>query len=494
MEQSLIEKYISIILSQRPELTREELIRIIEEKSKKVKIGNSYKKLYSLFLVAQELGVRLEQASIWEQTVKIGKILPNMRGIALIGRVIGVSTRSVGKQGEEVRVTNLYVGDETGQCVVVLWREKAELPELLGIKEDDIIQVQGGYSKEGRFGLIEVHISGFGTIQKMEEDFNLPKSESFFIPISEISERTTQVNTKGIIKWVSPQKGKLKRMTIEDGTNEITVSLWQNVSKKVNEEDIGKWVYLVGARTRIGINGKVELSLDESGCLRLGAIEEGYTREQKIKDLKEGSTANIKGKVLKVFSEDIRNIPGLGTRKVKEVIIYDDTGMATLTIWASENEEIPEIMEGKIIRAIGAKVRKQTPSTIIYANASNIKEIEDKHLEKLPVIQIKPLRVKDIKEDMKNIVFEGLVISNVKEQEFTDENGRTIEKAEFNVADDTGLIRVVAWKEDCLKVKNLKPNTPIRILWSDTRKDQFTSETYILITKKTEIESLEVKI
>jgi ssDNA-binding replication factor A large subunit len=91
MEQNLVDKYISVIISSRPDISREQLLKMIEERSKKVKIGNNYKKLYTLFLVAQELGIKLEQASLAEQAVKIGNILPNLRSVTLIGRVIGIS-------------------------------------------------------------------------------------------------------------------------------------------------------------------------------------------------------------------------------------------------------------------------------------------------------------------------------------------------------------------------------------------------------------------
>ena len=107
-------------------------------------------------------------------------------------------------------------------------------------------------------------------------------------------------------------------------------------------------------------------------------------------------------------------------------------------------------------------------------------------------MQLKPVKIKDIKENQRNIIIEGLVISTVKRQEFTDEEGNPIEKAEVNVADDTGLIRVVSWREDCEKIKGLKINIPVRVLWADTKRDQFTGETYVLVTKKTMVESIEM--
>ncbi|MCI4439240.1 hypothetical protein JHC27_05300 [archaeon] len=494
MEQSLVDKYISVIISSRPDISRDQLLKMIEEKSKKVKIGNNYKKLYTLFLVAQELGIKLEQASLAEQAVKIGNILPNLRSVTLIGRVIGISSKSITKHDEEeVRVSKMYLGDETGQCIVVLWREKAELPELLSIKENDVVQVQGGYSKEGRFGMVEVHVGSFGTITKVQESYSLPSSDTFFTSISEIPEKQTIINTKGIIKRVSPQKGKLRRITVADEKSEIAVSLWQSMSKLVSEEDVGKWVYLVGAKTRLGINGRLELSLDENGCLRLGALEEGYIAEQKIKDAKEGATINLRCKILKVFEESRRNIPGFGIRKVKELIVYDDSGIATVTIWANESETMPELEEGEVIRLSGAKVRRGQPEVILYTNLSGISKVEDKALKALLPVQLKPVKIKDIKENQRNIIVEGLVISTVKRQEFTDETGNTIEKAEVNVADDTGLIRVVSWRDDCEKIKELKINTPVRVLWVDAKKDQFTGETYVLVTKKTIVESIEMK-
>jgi len=145
------------------------------------------------------------------------------------------------------------------------------------------------------------------------------------------------------------------------------------------------------------------------------------------------------------------------------------------------------------IKLSGAKVRKGPPEVILYTNLSGISKVEDKTLKLLPPVQLKPVKIKDIKENQRNIIVEGLVISTVKRQEFTDEAGNTIEKAEVNVADDTGLIRVVSWRDDCEKIRELKINTPVRVLWVDAKKDQFTGETYVLVTKKTIVERVEMK-
>ncbi len=106
-------------------------------------------------------------------------------------------------------------------------------------------------------------------------------------------------------------------------------------------------------------------------------------------------------------------------------------------------------------------------------------------LEKTP---INPTRIKDIDAEERNLWVEGVVLSSLKRQDITSREGEIIPKAEFNLADDTGLIRVIAWRDDVHRISELAQNAPVLLKWVDARRDQFAGEIFLLITHKTEIE------
>jgi len=499
MEQSLVEKYLSLILANRPDITSETLQEMIAEKMKKVRIGDSYKTIYSIFLVAQELGVRLEHISL-DQALKVAKIVPGMRGISIIGRVMGMSSRSVTTQaGDEVGLAKLYIGDETGWCTVILWRDKSELPELLSLHNGDIVQVQGGYSKEGLFNTTEIHVGNLGTLAKLQNFGQLPDMTSFFINPSTLPERPSIVNVSGLIGLVSDsrkfsgKRGESERrnIVIEDDTSQIPVVLWGKMAQRITENDTGKRVYIVGARTRVGITGNIELSLDDGGAIELGEKIESAKQFLTVHELEEGATVRLQCRVAKIFDEGVLNLTEIGTRRFREVIIYDESGTASLTIWERAIDAMPTLAEGDLVEIIGAKVRKAgMAASLSLGTYGSIKRIEQTRPSLLATqeIPVKLTRIKDIETEARNLWIEGVVLSSIRRQEITSRSGETIPKGDFNIADDTGLIRVTAWRDDVQKISGLTQNQPILVKWVDAKRDQFAGEIFLLVTRKTEIE------
>lgn len=498
MEQTLADKYISLILSNKPDLTKEQLMGMLQEKMKSVKASESYRMLYSIFLVAQELGVKLEQTSL-DQPLKIGKLVAGMRSIALTGRLIGIAERSVATQtGEEISLSRLFIGDDTGWGIVVLWREKSELPKLLGLKEGDVIQVQGGYSKEGRLGVIEVHVGNFGSITKVQDFGQLPSRESYFLSPSKLPQRPSLVNVTGSIRWISPARqfsgfrgpSEMRRMTIADQEGEVQAALWGKASMMIDEDDVGRKVNIVGARVRLGPIGGVELSIDEGSSLELGEVTGELEGETRISELKEGIVPRLVCKVAKVFSEGSFSSADLAGRRFKEIAIYDETGITSLTIWGEAIDSLPELSPGDVLEVSGARVKGTGKSALIslgtYGRLRKRNSARPS-LEQLAEPSISPTQVKDIQDGARNIWVEGMVFSNVRVQDINARDGSVIQRAEFNLADDTGLIRAVAWRDDVEKVRGLDRNKPILLKWVDIRKDNLSGDLLLLVSGKTEI-------
>lgn len=498
MEQTLADKYISLILSSKPDMTKEQLMEILQEKMKSVKASESYRMLYSIFLVAQELGVKLEQASL-DQPLKVAKLIAGMRGITLVGRLIGISERSVATQtGEEIGLSRLFIGDETGWGIAVLWREKAELPKLLSLKEGDVIQVQGGYSKEGRLGVIEVHVGNFGSVTKVQNFGQLPSRESYFLGPSKLPQKPSLVIVTGVVKWVSPAKqfsgfrgpSQMRRMTIADQEGEVQVALWGKASALIDEDDVGRQVNIVGARVRMSPMGGIELSVDEGTSLELGEVVGGQEEEVKVSELKEGIVPRLVCKVAKVFSEGSFSSTELAGRRFKEIAIYDETGMASLTIWGDVIDSLPELATGDILEVSGARVKGSSKSALISLGAyGRVRKMSSARpsLEQLGEPSMSPTQVKDIQDGARNIWVEGMVFSNIRVQDINARDGSVIQRAEFNLADDTGLIRAVAWRDDAEKVKGLDRNKPILLKWVDIKKDNLSGDLLLLVSNKTEI-------
>lgn len=497
MEQSLADKYISLILSNKPELTKDELMGMLEEKKKSVKASESYRMLYSIFLVAQELGVKLEQAPL-DQPLKIDRLVAGMRGITLTGRVIGVSERAVAtRTGEEINLSRLFIGDETGWGIAVLWREKSELPKLLSIGEDDVVQVQGGYSKDGRLGVIEVHVGNFGSVTKVQNFGQLPGRQSFFLGPSKIPEKPSLVNVAGVVKWVSPPRqfsgfrgpSEMRRITITDEEGEVQAALWGKVASLIDEDDAGRQVNIVGARVRLGPSGRVELSVDEGSAVELGGVVGEPEGETKISELREGIVPRLTCKVVKVFSEGSLSSTELAGRRFRELLIYDETGMTSLMVWGDAVDSVPELTPGEILEVSGARAKGEGRSALLSLGAYGRirrKKSARPSLQQLGEPPLGATQVKGIQDGARNLWVEGMIFSNIRIQDINARDGSVIQRAEFNLADDTGLIRAVAWRDDVNKVRDLDRSKPVVLKWVDVRRDNLSGELTLLVSAKTE--------
>lgn len=208
-------------------------------------------------------------------------------------------------------------------------------------------------------------------------------------------------------------------------------------------------------------------------------------------ELEEGATVRLQCRVAKIFDEGVLNLTEIGTRRFREVIIYDESGTASLTIWERAIDAMPTLAEGDLVEIIGAKVRKAgMAASLSLGTYGSIKRIEQTRPSLLATqeIPVKLTRIKDIETEARNLWIEGVVLSSIRRQEITSRSGETIPKGDFNIADDTGLIRVTAWRDDVQKISGLTQNQPILVKWVDAKRDQFAGEIFLLVTRKTEIE------
>lgn len=58
------------------------------------------------------------------------------------------------------------IGDETGHCILRLWKHNAKIAEYL--EEGDVIKIANGWAKSGAYGL-EINVGKFGIIEKVEK-------------------------------------------------------------------------------------------------------------------------------------------------------------------------------------------------------------------------------------------------------------------------------------------------------------------------------------
>jgi len=171
-----VERIVAIILKEKPDLSREDVLRLIDEKVRE--LGGLLKKEGAALLVARELGVSIprEEYIINASKLLLSDLVPGLRNLHLVVRVVGVEGPYDTKSGRTL--LRLTISDGTRIVALKVWGDKArEIAKLL--KPGDCIVIEGAYTRRYR-GEIELGIADNGSIAKLPEEkcSALPSLES----------------------------------------------------------------------------------------------------------------------------------------------------------------------------------------------------------------------------------------------------------------------------------------------------------------------------
>jgi replication factor A1 len=154
------------ILSSRHDLTRSEVLKMIEEKKRKA--DGFFTNEAAARLVASELGIEIRHIPFHPE-VLIRNLVSGLNDVTVIGQVTAVYpphtfTRSDWTEG---KVANLLFADETGTLKAVLWDEKTNVVEEGNVEQGQTIRISHGYVREGRSGKLEIHVGSRGNIETL---------------------------------------------------------------------------------------------------------------------------------------------------------------------------------------------------------------------------------------------------------------------------------------------------------------------------------------
>ncbi len=290
------ENYIKILerISKASGLSKEELGEKVE--NKRTKLSGLISKEGALQVIAAELGISFE-----DEQLKINELLPGMRKVKVIAKVITLyPVRTfTNKNGDQGKVANMIVADETSNIKVVLWDTKhIELIENGSIAQDGVVEIVGGSMRES-----EIHLGSFSEFKPSKEvlldvktekqikekeicDFALGdyiKTRAFivqafepkFFEVNKETRRkiTDEERAAGII----PEKRMLMTIVLDDGFETIRAVLFSEVLNKLGvnsiedlallnqqrENVLGKELFFVGNVRRNSYFNNSEVIIDD---------------------------------------------------------------------------------------------------------------------------------------------------------------------------------------------------------------------------------------
>jgi len=234
-------------------LGEDELEKKVDEK--RTKLSGLISKEGAAQVVAAELGISFD-----DERLKIDDLVPGMKRVSLIGKVIDISPiRTFMRKEKEGRVVNLTLADETSNIKIVLWdAHHIDLVEKGEVAKEKVVEILGGDMRDN-----EVHLGSFSELKLSSEvlesvkteriikeknivDFKIADNASTRAFVVQVFEPRffhvcTECKKKAIPEGdgfsctehgkISPEKRALVNLVLDDGTESIrTVLFHENLA------------------------------------------------------------------------------------------------------------------------------------------------------------------------------------------------------------------------------------------------------------------------
>jgi len=253
------------------------------------------------------------------------------------------------------------------------------------------------------------------------------------------------------------KSGKLATIMLLDKEGILRVVLWNEKAELVERGELkaGQTVRLVHGYTRQDKYGKTELHLGNKSLIEFEstAKEEYLSIEKftaKINTLNVNSgNVHLSGEVKEVLGESsfIRSDTSVGT--VTRLTLVDDSGLVTVVFWNEKATELETALKANArLLLVNARVKEgQNGGIEVHVDSNTFIDVQ--------AARMKYTKIAGLKEDQ-IVNFEGIVCEVRENKEVTTSKGETIKLSVFDLKDDSGSVRVSAWREHAEAFKDLQ--------------------------------------
>ncbi|MDP9015937.1 MAG: hypothetical protein M3M87_04170 [Thermoproteota archaeon] len=472
-------KMIEIILEEKEEITFEKLRDMIEEKKRKVGAGYLTDQ-GALFLVAADLGVSFDKANKSENSIK--DLFVGARDISTIGRILSIHPiRSFLKRDSNQETKNriIIIYDKESSIKIKLWDEFVNIPEQIGITIGDLVKISKGQVKSGMDGKPIINLSGNGTIEHLpdEKKHNIPTIEEITTTIDTLDAPKENLVISGIIK-TDPRisgftniRGEHSKSLQFETTNDSNSRQIRTIIWNINEENIPKSltanqkIKLIGVKVKAGNpnygNGDLEIHGDEGTAI-------DFIDNEKTVD----------SYILRIISFNDDN------NEDKINCIAVDESQKYYMVNINKNLFDIEINQDDIVECFPTRILGNTIE--ITSQDSYIQVInEDKDI---PLSSSLDTKIKNIEVSNNPYFIEAIILQPPNTMDINTKSGETVQVTDTIIGDDTGEIRLVAWRETSKELKNLSIGERIMVkavaaTTSREGKTELTLKPYSSITK-----------
>ncbi|MCL1978309.1 MAG: OB-fold nucleic acid binding domain-containing protein [Candidatus Bathyarchaeota archaeon] len=361
----IIQEIIAAILARHPELSEQQIQEIlIQEKERS---GGLLGDETLLRLIAARQGVEVTKQMEFSGTLSSGRLFSGLNDVSVEGKIVAVfPARSFNGGEKSGKFANLMIIDEDSILRIVLWNDKAEIVENGELQTGQIVRLLHGYTKNDRYGKVELHLGGKSRIEINENpQISYPGVEKFASKIGEITNTFNNVHLVGMVKEVLGSKtftkgdgteGKLMRFTFVDDSAEITVVAWNGKVDALERQLKPKaCLYLINGKVKEKESGGFEVHVDSTSFVQVQPVT---LQMIKLADLKEGDVVNVEGDVSNI--DPVKEVTtGKGEQiKLLTFELEDETGSVRVSAWRNQVEQLSNLKLGDEVTIENGFVKK----------------------------------------------------------------------------------------------------------------------------------------
>jgi len=433
--ESLVEE----VLRNKPELSRKDLMDKIEEKKNTVGAGYLTNQ-GALFLLAGELGVALQQVTTSDLTLK--DLFVGANDVTVVARVLGlypVSTYNR-KEGGEGRYRRVVLFDRDRVVRLTLWEDRAEDPEKLKVDLDSPLRVVSGYVKQGLDGKPNLNLGKRGSLEIVSDErivTKLARLDEMAEKLAKVVDERSYVALDCVVSSESRYSefvrtdgspGSLFQfgVTSQGGRNEYRVVIWS--PERRPEIRVGQRIRITNVRTKRSSRGDLEIHGDASSFVLLSQSAE--KSEMRVCAVAPAASATL--------------VYAVGRDKKVRIL---ETDLGTKSVKPDDVVEVSPDQEN------GDRLVCRSPGSINTRNDQSF-----------PGLDGLVTKLRDAKDEASLIMVETIALSHGAVEDVNMKDGSVLRKGELVIGDDTGELKVVAWKELSEKLAGIEPGQRLRIV------------------------------
>jgi ssDNA-binding replication factor A large subunit len=269
------DEIIQQILQKHPETSREQIMAALADERKRT--GGLIADSTLLRVVAAKYGIETPNAKAHNRELPISRLIAGLNDVTIAGRIVAVFPSRTFEGKKSGKYASLIVAGKDSVLRIMLWNDKVDPVELGALKTGQVARFEHGYTREDRYGSVELHMGGKSAIEIEPEGLSAedyPGIKRFATKICDIAEAQNGVHLAGKVKTVFSSstftrndntEGTVLRFTLADETGEVAVVAWNEKAEELEKTlAVGTVVQLVNARVKKAQNGGFEVHVDSN--------------------------------------------------------------------------------------------------------------------------------------------------------------------------------------------------------------------------------------